>query len=244
MEMWDAMETENHVAERGLVPASGGDVQVHDERGGAKVDGFVRRDQSWCATHMRIKATRIVLSFPEFLCCFGTCSRYASSDGIPSDLLVKVGGVNFHLHKHPMVSRSARLGRLVDEASALPHGPDAATVVEVELPNLPGGHGAFELAAKFCYGVVVDITAANVAALRCAAEYLEMTEELEEGNLAARAEAFLSCVVANSWRDSVAVLRSCDEGLSPWAEDLQLVRRCSESVAAKACTNPRAVRWA
>jgi len=29
----------------------------------------------------------------------------------------------------------------------------------------------------------------------------------------------------------------------PWAEDLQLVRRCSESVAAKACTNPRAVRW-
>ena len=46
MEMWDAMETENHVAERGLVPVSGGDVQVHDERGGAKVDGFVRRDQS------------------------------------------------------------------------------------------------------------------------------------------------------------------------------------------------------
>ena len=128
----------------------------------------------------------------EFLCCFGTCSRYASSDGIPSDLLVKVGGVNFHLHKHPMVSRSARLGRLVDEASALPHGPDAATVVEVELPDLPGGHGAFELAAKFCYGVVVDITAANVVVLHCAAEYLEMTEELEEGNLTVHAVAFQS----------------------------------------------------
>ncbi|RLM64627.1 coleoptile phototropism protein 1-like [Panicum miliaceum] len=214
MEMWEAMERENHVAERGLVPVNGGssgDVQVQDERGGAKVDGFVRRDQS---------------------------CRYASSD-IPSDLLVKVGGVNFHLHKHPMISRSARLGRLVDEASAL-HGPDATTVLE--LPDLPGGHGAFELAANFCYGVVVDITAANVAVLRCAAEYLEMTEELEEGNLAFRAEAFLTYVVASSWRDSVAVLRSC-EGLSPWAEDLQLVRRCSESVAAKACTNPRVVRW-
>jgi hypothetical protein len=151
-----------------------------------------------------------------------------------------VGGVNFHVHKHPMVSRSGRLARLVDEASAL-HGPVAATVVE--LPDLPGGHGAFELAAKFCYGVVVDITAANVAALRCAAEYLEMTEEVEEGNLAFRAEAFLSYVVASSWRDSVVVLRAC-EGLSPWADDLHLVRRCSESVAAKACTNPRAVRWA
>ncbi|RCV32631.1 hypothetical protein SETIT_7G018400v2 [Setaria italica] len=215
MEIWEAMERENHVAERGLVPiVNGVDVQVQHEHGGAKMDmeGFVRRGQS---------------------------CRYASSD-IPSDLLVKVGGVNFHLHKHPMISRSARLARLVDEASAL-HGPIAATVVE--LPDLPGGHGAFELAAKFCYGVVVDITAANVAVLRCAAEYLEMTEELEEGNLAFRAEAFLSYVVASSWQDSVAVLRSC-EGLSPWAEDLQLVRRCSESVAAKACTNPRAMRWA
>ena len=167
-------------------------------------------------------------------------SRYASSD-IPSDLLVKVGGVNFHVHKHPMVTRSGRLARLVDDATTL-HGPDAVTVLE--LPDLPGGHGAFELATKFCYGVVVDITAANVAVLRCAAEYLEMTEEMEEGNLAFRAESFLSYVVASSWRDSVVVLRACDESLSPWADDLQLVRRCSESVAAKACTSPRAVRWA
>ncbi|XP_066349133.1 coleoptile phototropism protein 1-like [Miscanthus floridulus] len=213
MNQWEAMERENHVTERGLVPVSAGDVQVqHDHGGAAKTDGFVRRDQS---------------------------CRYASSD-IPSDLLIKVGGVNFHVHKHPMVTRSARLARLVDEASAL-HGPDAVTVLE--LPDLPGGHGAFELAAKFCYGVVVDITAANVAVLRCAAEYLEMTEEMEEGNLAFRAEAFLSYVVASSWLDSVVVLRAC-EGLSPWADDLQLVRRCSESVAAKACTSPRAVRWA
>ncbi|CAN6242496.1 unnamed protein product [Urochloa humidicola] len=220
MEIWEAMDRENHVIERGLVPVIGGDVQVQPEHGGAKMDGgFVHRGQS---------------------------CRYASSD-IPSDLLVKVGGVNFHLHKHPMISRCGRLARLVDEASAL-HGPDAVTVVE--LPDLPGGHATFELATKFCYGVVVGITAANVAALRCAAEYLEMSEELEEGNLASRAEAFLSYVVASSWKDSVAVLRSCcggggdGDGLSPWADNLQIVRRCAESVAAKACTNPRAVRWA
>ncbi|XP_062225153.1 coleoptile phototropism protein 1-like isoform X1 [Phragmites australis] len=213
--MWEPTERENHVAERGLVPVNGGDeVQVQHEHGEAKMDGFVRRDQS---------------------------CRYASSD-IPSDLLVKVGGVNFHLHKHPMVSRSARLARLVDEASAL-LSPDAVFVTVVDLPDLPGGHGAFELVAKFCYGIMVDIMATNVAVLRCAAEYLEMTEDLEEGNLAFRAEAFLGYVVASSWLDSVVVLRCC-EGLSPWAEDLQLVRRCSESVAAKACTNTRAVRWA
>ncbi|CAL5033727.1 unnamed protein product [Urochloa decumbens] len=218
MEIWEAMERENHVAERGLVPVSGGsNVQMQQEHGGAKIDaGFVHRGQS---------------------------CRYASTD-TPSDMLVKVGGVNFHLHKHPMISRCGRLARLVDEASSL-HGPDAITVIE--LPDLPGGHSAFELTAKFCYGVAVGITAANVAALRCAAEYLEMSEELEEGNLASRAEAFLSYVVASSWRDSVAVLRSCggdgEESLLPWADDLQIVRRCAESVAAKACTNPRAVRW-
>jgi hypothetical protein len=39
------------------------------------------------------------------------------------------------------------------------------------------------------------------------------------------------------------VLKSC-EGLSPWAENLQIVRRCSESIAWKACANPRGVRWA
>ncbi|KAJ1270045.1 hypothetical protein BS78_06G024400 [Paspalum vaginatum] len=215
MDVWEAMERENHhhhhVAERGLIPVNGGGDDVHDDHGGAKMDGFVRSREYSC--------------------------RYASSDNIPSDLLVKVGGVNFHVHKHPLIFHSARLARLVDDAPS----PDAAVVVE--LPDLPGGHGAFELAAKFCYGVAVDITATNVAALRCAAEYLEMTEQVEEGNLASRAEAFLGRAVASSWRDSVAVLRSC-EGLSPWAEDLHIVRRCGESVAAKACAgNPRAVRW-
>ncbi|CAN6234281.1 unnamed protein product [Urochloa humidicola] len=167
MEIREAMERENHVAERGLVPiAKGGGVQVQHEHGGAKIDaGFVHRGQS---------------------------CRYASTD-IPSDLLVKVGGVNFHLHKHPMISRCGRLAQLIDEASSL-HGPDAVTVLE--LPDLPGSHGAFEVAAKSCYGVAVGITAANVAALRCAAEYLEMSEELEEGNLASRAEAFLNYDVA------------------------------------------------
>jgi hypothetical protein len=48
MNAWEAMERENHVTERGLVPVSTGDVQVQHEHGGAaKADGFVRRDQSW-----------------------------------------------------------------------------------------------------------------------------------------------------------------------------------------------------
>jgi len=110
------------------------------------------------------------------------------------------------------------------------------------MDDLPGGPEAFELAAKFCYGIAIDLTAGNISGLRCAAEYLEMTEDLEEGNLIFKTEAFLSYVVLSSWRDSIVVLKSCEK-LSPWAENLQIVRRCSESIAWKACANPKGIRW-
>jgi len=101
---------------------------------------------------------------------------------------------------------------------------------------------AFELAAKFCYGITVKITARNVAALRCAAEYLEMTEEYEKDNLVTRTEAFLTSEVLASWKKSIAVLQTCVK-LLPWAKELQIVKRCIESVAWKACTDPRGIRW-
>ncbi|KAJ8619065.1 hypothetical protein MRB53_015251 [Persea americana] len=162
-------------------------------------------------------------------------SWYVATD-IPSDLLVQVGDVNFQLHKYPLLSRSGRMNRIIYESREM-------EVKRVQLDDLPGGPDAFELAAKFCYGIAVDLTAANISGLRCAAEYLEMTEDLEEGNLIFKTEAFLSYVVLSSWRDSIVVLKSCEQ-LSPWAENLQIVRRCSESIAWKACANPRGIRWA
>eukprot|EP01018_Ginkgo_biloba_P005726 Gb_34273 [translate_table: standard] len=175
---------------------------------GMKADGFERRGQSW----------------------------YVATD-IPSDLVVEVRDVSFHLHKFPLLSRSGRLNRIVFDTS------DTDELDHIKLDEIPGGAEAFELAAKFCYGVSVDLSASNISSLRCAAEYLEMTEDLEEGNLIFKTEAFLSYVVLSSWRDSIIVLKSC-ENLSPWAENLQIVRRCSESIAWKACANPRGIRWA
>ncbi|KAH0856564.1 hypothetical protein HID58_084825 [Brassica napus] len=156
---------------------------------------------------------------------------------ISSDLLVKICDMNFHLHKYPLLSRSGKMNRLIYES---PREPDPTILI---LDDLPGGPEAFELASKFCYGVPVDLTATNISGLRCAAEYLEMTEDLEEGNLIFKTEAFLSYVVLSSWRDSILVLKSCEK-LSPWAENLQIVRRCSESIAWKACSNPKGIRWA
>ncbi|KAF5184704.1 Root phototropism protein [Thalictrum thalictroides] len=162
-------------------------------------------------------------------------SWFVTTD-IPSDILVQVRDFSFHLHKHPLLSRCGKMNRIIYESRD-------ADLDAIELDDLPGGPDAFELAAKFCYGIAVDLTAANISGLRCAAEYLEMTEDLEEGNLIFKTEAFLSYVVLSSWRDSILVLKSC-EHLSPWAENLQIVRRCSESIAWKACTNPRSIRWA
>ncbi|KAE8668262.1 Root phototropism protein 3 [Hibiscus syriacus] len=169
---------------------------------GVKTDGFELRGQSW----------------------------YVATD-IPSDLLVQVGDIKFHLHKFPLLSRSGKVNRLIYESN----NPELNKII---FEDLPGGPEAFELAAKFCYGIAVDLTAGNISGLRCAAEYLEMTEDLEEGNLIFKTEAFLSYVVLSSWRDSILVLKSCEK-LSPWAENLQIVRRCSESIAWKACANPK-----
>lgn len=104
---------------------------------------------------------------------------------------------------------------------------------DLKLENFPGGSEIFEIILKFCYGLPVDLNPNNVASLRCASEYLEMTEELDDGNLTAKTEAFLTFVVLSSWRDSITVLKSC-ENLSPWAENLQIVRRCCDSIAWKA----------
>lgn len=154
---------------------------------------------------------------------------------LQSDLRVEVESTHFHLHKFPLLSRSGHLNRLVFESRDTEKD-------HIKLVDLPGGAEAFELAAKFCYGVSVELTPANVASLRCAAEYLEMTEDLEEGNLISKTEAFMSFVVLASWKDSITVLQSCEQ-LSPWAENLQIVQRCSESIAWKACTDPKGIRW-
>ncbi|GAA0164809.1 hypothetical protein LIER_20358 [Lithospermum erythrorhizon] len=161
-------------------------------------------------------------------------SWFVSTD-IPSDLLVQIGDVTFHLHKYPLLSKSGKFNRIVYES----RDTDLSKVV---IDDLPGGPESFELAAKFCYGIAVDLSAINISGLRCTAEYLEMTEDLEEGNLIFKTEAFLSYVVLSSWRDSIVVLKNC-ENLSPWAENLQIVRRCSESIAWKACANPKGIKW-
>ncbi|KAF5824160.1 putative SKP1/BTB/POZ domain superfamily protein [Helianthus annuus] len=65
--------------------------------------------------------------------------------GLPSDVVVDVGDMTFHLHK-------------------------IRSMLHITLPDFPGGSEAFEAAVKYCYAVKIELTPLNVAPLRCAGE--------------------------------------------------------------------------
>lgn len=127
-----------------------------------------------------------------------------------------------------MVSTSGYINRLVIESNA-EKGPGM-----IEIDNLPGGAKMFELVMKFSYGMKINLTAANIGPLYCAANFLEMSEDLKPGNLISVAEAFMSYVILSSWKGTFRILKSC-ETISSWAKDLQVLRQCAESIAWKVC---------
>lgn len=127
----------------------------------------------------------------------------------------------------PLVSKCGYVRKLVSESSE-------ADLSVIEIPDLPGGAEAFELAAKFCYGINFEISTENVALLRCAAEYLEMNEDYAVGNLVGRAEAYLNEVALTTLAGAVTILHK-SESLLPIAEKVKLVGRCIDAIAYIAC---------
>ncbi|CAN8229756.1 unnamed protein product [Cochlearia groenlandica] len=160
--------------------------------------------------------------------------KYAVSD-LDSDVTIIVGKVTFNLHKFPLLSKSNRMQRLVFQASE-------ENTDEITLLDIPGGYKAFEICAKFCYGMTVTLNAYNITAVRCAAEYLEMTEDVDRGNLIYKIEVFLNSGIFRSWKDSIIVLQTT-KSLLPWSENLKLMCRCIYSVSAKILANPETITW-
>ncbi|KAG9440257.1 hypothetical protein H6P81_020422 [Aristolochia fimbriata] len=154
-------------------------------------------------------------------------SDWISSQEIPSDITVKVGGAAFALHKFPLVSKCGYIRKVVSEAND-------SDLSFIEIPDFPGGAEAFEFIARFCYGINFEISTENIAMLYCAAEYLEMTEEYAVGNLISRAVAYLNEVALKNLSGAVSVLHS-SESLLPMAEKVKLVNRCIDAIALLAC---------
>ncbi|XP_048556302.1 BTB/POZ domain-containing protein At5g66560-like [Triticum urartu] len=182
--------------------------------------------------------------------------------GLPSDVVIEVGDMTFHLHKFPLMSKSKKIHDLImnKESSLARHAgggeeeeedegageireeqvvleaDEEADAHRIRLPDFPGGADAFELAAKFCYGVKLDLTPATAAPLRCAAERLGMSDDHAEDNLVSRADRFMSHTVLRNPRDAIRALKSCED-LLPLADDLGLVSRCVDAIAAKAAAS-------
>ncbi|KAG2545627.1 BTB/POZ domain-containing protein At5g66560-like [Panicum virgatum] len=182
--------------------------------------------------------------------------------GLPSDVVIEVGNMTFHLHKFPLMSRSKKIHDLItnkesreaargdtggepeedageireEEVEVVLEEDEEADAHRIRLPEFPGGAEAFELAAKFCYGVKLDLTPATAAPLRCAAERLGMSDDHSDDNLISRADRFISQTVLRNPRDAIRALKSC-EGLLPLADNLGLLSRCVDAIAAKAAAS-------
>ncbi|KAF5961268.1 hypothetical protein HYC85_002477 [Camellia sinensis] len=158
--------------------------------------------------------------------------------GLPSDVVIEVDDMTFHLHKFPLMSKSKKLHELITEQETNPtrvqkSSADAAegeidggeeikeeeeeeAYSNISLPEFPGGSEAFETAAKFCYGVKIELSPSN---------------------------RFLSLSVLKSIKDSIKTLKSC-ERLTPLAENLGIVQRCIDSIASGASsTDPSLFGW-
>ncbi|KAJ9563795.1 hypothetical protein OSB04_008955 [Centaurea solstitialis] len=159
--------------------------------------------------------------------------RSVSSE-VSSDLVVQVNGTRYLLHKFPLLSKCLRLQRLCSET------PESSQHQIIQLPDFPGGTESFELCAKFCYGITITLSAYNIVSARCASEYLQMTEDVEKGNLLYKLDVFLNSCILNGWKDSIITLQTT-KPFHLWSEDLGITSRCIEAIASKVLSNPSKV---
>ncbi|KAJ6733000.1 hypothetical protein OIU74_004867 [Salix koriyanagi] len=179
--------------------------------------------------------------------------------GLPSDIVIEVEDMTFHLHKFPLMSKSRKLHKLITEQETNPltsttQGNDQQEpeeerdeieeiLCQISLMDFPGGSETFEMAAKFCYGVKVDLNSSIIAPLRCAGEFLEMTEEYSEDNLISKTERFFSHSVLKSIKESIKALKSCERVMA-LAESLGITERCIDSIASRASSaDPALFGW-
>lgn len=135
------------------------------------------------------------------------------------------GAIVVYMLQFMLIAKSNYIRQLIAESKE-------ADLARIDLSDIPGGPEIFEKAAKFCYGVNFEITIHNAAALRCAAEYLQMTDNYCDGNLAARTDDFLAQVALTSLSGAVLVLKSCQQ-LLPYAENVNIVQRCVDVISCK-----------
>ncbi|OVA06707.1 NPH3 domain [Macleaya cordata] len=154
---------------------------------------------------------------------------------LPVDLVIQINNTKFLLHQIQLLPKCGLLQRLCPDSN----DPNE---VQVELHDIPGGEEAFELCAKFCYGITINLSAHNFVPAFCAAKFLRMTESVYRGNFVLKLEAFFNSCILEGWKDSIVTLQTTAK-LPEWSENLGIVRRCIDSIVEKILTHPSKVTW-
>ncbi|PIN00982.1 hypothetical protein CDL12_26509 [Handroanthus impetiginosus] len=155
---------------------------------------------------------------------------------LPSDITLVVDGINFHLHKFPLISKCGKIANIVEESQTT-----SEKTFKI-LEEFPGGADTFFMIVKFCYGGQIEFTPRNVVILYCAADYLDMTDDYDEENLLPKAENFFHKHILCHWKDCILALRSC-EPVIPRAEKLHIISRCLNALSVMASTDPSLFGW-
>ncbi|KAF9607797.1 hypothetical protein IFM89_001518 [Coptis chinensis] len=161
-------------------------------------------------------------------------TRSVSSD-VPSDLVIQINNTKYLLHKFPLLPKCGLVQRLCAVS-------DNSSNDSIALHDIPGGEEAFELCAKFCYGITINLSATSFVPAFCAAKYLRMTESVEKGNFVQKLEAFFNSCILEGWKDSILTLQTTTK-LPEWSESLGIIRRCTDSIVEKILTHPSKVTW-
>ncbi|CAK9144765.1 unnamed protein product [Ilex paraguariensis] len=142
--------------------------------------------------------------------------------GNETDVVIHVQSSSFHLHKDPLASKCGYLKRQLGQMSEITLSPPL---------NITAA--TFALVADFCYGTHLVITPFNVAALRTAAELLEMTETNGacQENLRQKTETYFRRAVAVNREYALIVFRSCLSLLPEAEKTAFLVSRCIEALS-------------
>ncbi|KAI4315068.1 hypothetical protein L6164_027915 [Bauhinia variegata] len=146
---------------------------------------------------------------------------WALATGRETDVLIRVQGTCFRLHKDRLTETSSYLKRHLAQVSDFTLSPPLNINADT-----------FAAVADFCYSRNVHITPTNLAALLTAAELLGMTKAIdqEDANLGQITETYFRQVISINPENTSMVLRSSLALLPDVETTASLVSRCMEAL--------------
>ncbi|KAK6934794.1 NPH3 domain [Dillenia turbinata] len=98
---------------------------------------------------------------------------------------------------------------------------------------MPGEPETFELVARFCHCLELNLSTENIIPLSCLAVYLGMTETQSENNLLKKASTFFYTQVLRSWYETTMALQIDDSLVLYHAAKIGLLGECFEAIISK-----------